>query len=97
MSADGIAFGAGSLALGDDSEGKARPSAVSDLFRCLVAGARSGAPARGSSEALRRFLCPSDDEPVERTEQPVLSPQPRRDHEREAAFNQVRRFRISAR
>lgn len=71
-----------------------RPSRVAGLFRSLV----SRRPAAGSSpesrEALRRFLCPSE-EPAPAPADPA--PPVHDDPERNAALNLVRRLRISAR
>lgn len=94
MSAKALAMGKKGLAFRPEPMVAAKPSPASDLFRSLVVRALSSDAGSRSTDALRRFLSPADDTPAPAAVEKVSS---RRDRDREAAFNQVRRFRIAAR
>lgn len=79
--------------------GEERSSRVAGLFRSLVSRRQAVGPAPESREALRRFLCPSEESapaPAVATA-PVHEDPVHEDPERNAALNLVRRLRISAR
>lgn len=69
------------------------PSRVAGLFQSLVSRQQAKDPATESREALRRFLCPSEKAAPAPT---GAAPAVHDDPERKAAFDLVRRLRITA-
>lgn len=74
--------------------GEERSSRVAGLFQSLVSRRPAAGSAPESREALRRFLCPSE-EPAPAPAAPAAPVHD--DPERNAALNLVRRLRITAR